>query len=144
MLLHISFFLSRFGEGIYTLQELEGSGGLGCTHLADEVSHRPVAPRTPLVPHPQYQTCLAGACQAPVRSRAVHEKCISTNSITALTKRSASVPNVEVSQVQESPRLGLAPKFISVKGRPPLQRSRQSHRLESPADNAGNAMTIPF
>lgn len=26
MLLHISFFLSRFGEGIYTLQELEGVG----------------------------------------------------------------------------------------------------------------------
>lgn len=50
----------------HTLQGLDGSGGLGCTHPADEVSHRPGVPRTPLGPYPQYrrsQTSLAGDFQ---------------------------------------------------------------------------------
>lgn len=99
----------------YTLQGLDGSEGLGCTRPADEVSQRPVVPRTPLGPHAQNQrsqTSLAGDCQAPVWSHAVHEKFTSINSITALTKRSVSVSDVEVSH------LGSAPKWISVKGRP--------------------------
>lgn len=40
LLLHISSFLSHFGEGIYTA----GAGWSGVPHLADEGSHRSPGP----------------------------------------------------------------------------------------------------
>lgn len=98
--------------------------GLGCTHLTNEVSQGQWSPGPCWAPTHSTSTPRP-ACQAPVWTHAVHEKFTSTNSMTALTKRFAL--NVELSQAQESPRLGFAPKCISGKGRPPLQRSSQSH-----------------